>query len=46
MRQIMGSFFEYEKTRVVIKLRGARQRQKARTGRCEGAKPYGHYEGE
>jgi hypothetical protein len=31
---------------VVLKLRGARQRAKAKHGRCEGAKPYGHYEGE
>jgi DNA invertase Pin-like site-specific DNA recombinase len=46
MRQVMGAFFEYEKTMIVIKLRGARQRMKARTGRCEGSKPYGHYPGE
>jgi hypothetical protein len=31
---------------IVIKLRGARLRQKARTGRCEGAKPYGTLAGE
>ena len=31
---------------IVVKLRGARQRKKARTGRCEGRKPYGHYPGE
>jgi hypothetical protein len=31
----------------VLKLRGAKQRLKARTGRAyEGAKPYGFYEGE
>jgi DNA invertase Pin-like site-specific DNA recombinase len=46
MRQIMGAFAEYEKTMIVVKLRGARQRQKARTGGCEGAKAFGFYEGE
>ena len=48
MRQIMGAFAEYEKSMIVIKLRGARQRAKAKsdTGTCEGRKPYGHYPGE
>lgn len=46
MRQIFGAIAEYEKAMIVIKLRGARQRKKARTGRCEGRKPYGHYPGE
>jgi len=45
MRQIFGAIAEYEKTMIVIKLSGARQRKKARTGRCEGRKPYGHYPG-
>lgn len=40
-RQIMGSIAQYEKTMIVLKLRGARQRMKAATGRCEGRKPYG-----
>lgn len=45
--QIMGAFCEYEKTMIVLKLRGARQRMKAKTGeQVEGAKPYGHYDGE
>lgn len=30
----------------MLKLRGARQRMKARTGRCEGRKPYGAMDGE
>src|SRR5271166_1760141 len=34
MRQIFGAIAEYEKTMIVLKLRGARVRQKARTGRC------------
>jgi DNA invertase Pin-like site-specific DNA recombinase len=46
MRQIMGAFHEYEKAMIVIKLRGARQRTKAKSGACEGRKPYGHYAGE
>jgi DNA invertase Pin-like site-specific DNA recombinase len=46
MRQIMGAVSEYEKTMIVLKLRGARQRRKAKTGRCEGAKAYGSLPGE
>jgi DNA invertase Pin-like site-specific DNA recombinase len=46
MRQIFGSIAEYEKTMIVLKLRGARQRVKARTGRCEGVKAFGTLEGE
>jgi DNA invertase Pin-like site-specific DNA recombinase len=46
MRQMLGAFAQYEKSMIVLKLRVARQRQKAREGRCEGAKPYGHYDGE
>ena len=46
MRQIFGAIAEYEKTMIVLKLRGARQRIRARTGRCEGAKPYGSLPGE
>jgi len=46
MRQIMGAFHQYEKTMIVSKLRGARQRMKDRTGSCEGRKRYGHRPGE
>ena len=46
MRQIFGSIAQYEKTMIVAKLRGARQRMKAKTGRCEGRKRYGCYPGE
>jgi len=46
MRQIFGAIAEYEKTMIVIKLRAARNRVKARKGRCEGRKPYGFYPGE
>lgn len=41
MRQIFGAIAQYEKAMIVAKLRGARQRMKAKTGRCEGRKPYG-----
>ena len=46
MRQIFGAIAEYEKAMIVAKLRGARQRRKAKAGRCEGRKPFGHFEGE
>ena len=46
LRQMMGAFHQYEKTMIVSKLRGARQRKKAATGRCEGRKPYGELPGE
>jgi DNA invertase Pin-like site-specific DNA recombinase len=36
MRQIAGAFAEYEKARLVAKLRGARQRIRESTGKCEG----------
>lgn len=46
MRQMLGAFFQYEKTLLVAKLRGARQRIRSGTGRCEGRKPYGTKPGE
>lgn len=46
MRTIMGAIAEYDKQMIVLKLRAARHRTKQRTGRCEGHKPFGHYEGE
>jgi DNA invertase Pin-like site-specific DNA recombinase len=47
MRQVLGAFAEYEKDVLVLKLRGAKQRLKAKTGVAhEGAKPFGYYEGE
>lgn len=39
MRQVAGAFAEYEKTRLVQKLRAARERKRAATGRCEGRPP-------
>jgi DNA invertase Pin-like site-specific DNA recombinase len=46
MRQLMGAVAQYDKSQIVLKLRGARQRMKAKTGRCEGQKPYGVRDGE
>jgi DNA invertase Pin-like site-specific DNA recombinase len=46
VRQMMGAVAQYEKSQIVLKLRGARLRKRAKTGRCEGRKPYGFYEGE
>jgi len=46
VRQMMGAVGQYEKSQIVLKLRGARIRKRAKEGRCEGRKPYGYYEGE
>ena len=40
IRQILGALAQWEKSALVKKMRGARDRIRARTGRCEGAKPY------
>lgn len=40
MRQIFGAIAQYEKGMIVAKLRAARNRAKASSGRCEGQKPY------
>jgi DNA invertase Pin-like site-specific DNA recombinase len=40
MRQIAGSFAQYEKARLVDKLRKARERKRKTTGKCEGRKSY------
>jgi len=40
MRQIAGSFAQYEKARVVAKLRTARERVRETKGKCEGRKGY------
>jgi DNA invertase Pin-like site-specific DNA recombinase len=46
MRQVLGAFAQYEKSMIVLKLRGARQRARQRDGVCEGRKPYGSLPGE
>jgi DNA invertase Pin-like site-specific DNA recombinase len=39
VRQILGAVSQFEKASLVAKLRGARDRKRAETGRCEGRKP-------
>jgi DNA invertase Pin-like site-specific DNA recombinase len=46
VRQMMGAVAQYEKSQIVVKLRGARLRKRAKEGRCEGRKPFGYFEGE
>lgn len=46
MRQLMGAVAQYDKSQIVLKLRGARMRKRAKEGRCEGRKPYGFFDGE
>jgi len=46
IRQIFGAVAEYDKSMLVMKLKAARQRKRAKTGRCEGRKPYGFTEQE
>lgn len=43
MVQIQGIFAELDKSLIVAKLKEGRKRTKAKVGRCEGQKPYGHY---
>lgn len=40
VRQILGAISEYEKSLLVQKLRVARQRKRAKVGKCEGRKSY------
>jgi DNA invertase Pin-like site-specific DNA recombinase len=46
VRQMMRAVAQYEKSQIVLKLRGARLRKRAKEGRCEGRKPFGYFEGE
>lgn len=40
VRQVLGAIAQFEKATMVAKLRAARERKKARTGKCEGRKSY------
>ncbi len=44
--QIQNNIAELDKRLLVHKLRKARDAKRAKTGRCEGRKPYGYYPGE
>jgi len=46
LRQMLGALAQYDKSQIVVRLRAARLRKRAQTGRCEGRKPYGFREGE
>jgi DNA invertase Pin-like site-specific DNA recombinase len=46
IRQIFGALAQWERACICLKLKGARDRIKARNGRCEGQKPYGTKPGE
>jgi DNA invertase Pin-like site-specific DNA recombinase len=45
-RQMLGAIAQYDRAMTVLKLRAARRRIRAATGRCEGRKPYGELPGE
>ena len=40
VRQVLGAIAEYDKTMTVLKLRAARERKRATSGKCEGRKSY------
>lgn len=46
MINMQGVFSELDKNLLVRKLRKGREAAKAKSGRCEGRKPYGYYPGE
>jgi len=46
IRQVLGAVAEFDKSVIVLKLRAARERIRAKAGRCEGRKPYGTRPGE
>ncbi len=46
VRQIFGAIAQYDRAMTVLKLRGARQRMKAKQGKCEGRKRFGERPGE
>lgn len=43
IRQIFGALAQWDRAMTCQKLRAARERKKAKVGRCEGRAPYGHY---
>lgn len=46
VRQILAAVAEFDRSIIVLKLRAARERQRASGERCEGRKPYGSKPGE
>ena len=43
---MIGVFAQYDKSQIVLKLRGDRERKRQQIGRCESRKPYGDRAGE
>lgn len=43
IRQVLGALAQWDRAEITRKLAYARQRKRVQTGRCEGAKPYGHF---
>lgn len=46
IRQVLGAVAQFEKAALVAKLKGARDRKKAETGKCGGRKSYAERDGE
>lgn len=46
IRQVIGALAQWEKSQIVLKLRGSRLRVRQQKGVCEGQKPYGELPGE
>src|SRR5262245_55187392 len=46
IREVLGAVSEFEKRVIVLKLRAARERKRARGERVEGVKPYGFFPAE
>ena len=46
IRQVLGAVAQWDKSVIVQKLRAARERKRRDTGRCEGVKPFGAFDGE
>jgi DNA invertase Pin-like site-specific DNA recombinase len=46
IRQIFGALAQYDRAMITLKLRGARERKRARGERCEGKMPFGTKPGE
>jgi DNA invertase Pin-like site-specific DNA recombinase len=46
IRQVLGAMAEYERAMISYRMKSARDRIRAATGRCEGRKRYGYYPGE
>jgi DNA invertase Pin-like site-specific DNA recombinase len=46
IRQILAAVAEFDRCVIVLKLRGARERIRAREGKCEGRRSFGYHEKE